>query len=286
MKYIQFVIPSYQRPDSVLALEMFPGGYVPHIIVRAEEQEAYEKNYGHKAKIVPITGVTGIADTRRKITEMYAGQRIWMLDDDTYLTTSYIRTRDNRRVSNKTKMTQEEFDLLNEETNLWMDLGFVHGHGRYPVFLMPGITMPYRENSYGFTNTFYDLTQITAEDIGYGITSLCEDCYSFLRLISKGYNHLAVMKYVAITGKAGAPGGCSTIRDNSKHNEALAKIVEDFPQYAKFWDKKLKNGQEQNLFGGSEPTKRIRINSGTRKKSPAFQKLMEIEATRKIDVRP
>ncbi|AHY25291.1 hypothetical protein PS2_041 [Serratia phage PS2] len=286
MQHIQFVIPSYQRPDNVLALTMFPEGHIPHIIVRPEEEEAYKKSCGHLAKIVPVEGLTGIADTRRAITEMYKGQRIWMLDDDTFITTTFIRERDNRRVSHNRKMTHEEYDQFLMEINAWMDMGYTHGHSQYPVFMMPGAVAPFKENSYGFTNTFYDLTVLDAEQIGYGTVDLCEDAYSYLKLITSGYHHLAVQKYIAITGKAGAAGGCSSIRDNARHNAALERIVQDFPNNAKFYDKKLKNGEYQNLFGGTEHTKRIRISSGSRKKSPQWEKLQEFEAQFPIERQP
>ncbi|UKH49440.1 glucosyl transferase [Enterobacter phage vB-EclM_KMB17] len=78
MEMIQFVIPSYNRVGAVTALDMFPTGYVPHLVVRESQKEEYEMHYGALAKIVTIPDdVNGIAGTRRLITEMYQGQRIW-----------------------------------------------------------------------------------------------------------------------------------------------------------------------------------------------------------------
>ena len=81
---IQFVIPSYQRVGAVSALDMFPTDYEPHIVVREHEEKAYYDAYGSRAKIITIPDdVNGIAGTRKAITDMYAGQRIWMIEDDT-----------------------------------------------------------------------------------------------------------------------------------------------------------------------------------------------------------
>ena len=272
---IQFVIPSYQRVGAVTALNMFPEDYRAHLVVRESEADAYREAYGNKADIVTIPDDTnGIAGTRRAITDMYAGQRIWMIDDDTTIHTSYIRDKDLKRMVNKTMLTKEEFYELIDYVEDAMDCGYSHGHARLPIFKITPSRGNYRENSYGFTNTFYDLSVLTAEEIGYGEIDLCEDMYAFLRLINQGYPHLAIFKYLILTGKAQALGGCSSIRNNSKHNRALERINAEFPDQARW--KTVCIDKRKPLGESDEPLKVIRMNISRKTKSDAFHKFNAI----------
>ncbi|MGG7384272.1 hypothetical protein ACQ7CD_05985, partial [Escherichia coli] len=155
---IQFVIPSYQRVGAVSALDMFPSDYEPHIVVRKHEEKAYYDAYGSRAKIITIPDdVNGIAGTRKAITDMYAGQRIWMIDDDTTIRMSSMRKKDDRRCVDKiNQLTREQFYELIQYVEDAMDCGYYHGHARLPIFKITSSWGNYRENSYGFTNTWYD----------------------------------------------------------------------------------------------------------------------------------
>ena len=274
---IQFVIPSYKRAGAVTALTMFPEGYVPHLVVRESEKEAYETWHGHAAKIVTVPDdVDGIAGTRRLITEMYAGQRIWMLDDDTTIHLTEIRERDDRRVPLGVgeAMSQEVFDDMVKYVETAMDCGYYHGHARLPIFKITSSWGHYRDNSFGFTNTFYDLTKLTAEDIGYGVIDLNEDAYAFLKLINMGHPHLALFKYLVKSGKVQSPGGCSTQRDTARQNRALEQLHAAFPNQARW---KSKDGERRGLFGDNEPLKSIRMCINTRVKSQAFHEFGKVE---------
>lgn len=274
---IQFVIPSYNRAGAVTALSMFPDGYIPHLVVRESQKEVYEKWHGHAAKIVTIPDdVNGIAGTRRLITEMYQGQRIWMLDDDTTIHTTEIRAKDDRRILHDVGMTWDEFNKLTQYVEAAMDCGFYHGHARLPIFKIDSKWGHFRENSYGFTNTFYDLSKLSADDIGYGIVDLSEDTYAFLKLINMGYPHLAIFKYLVKSGKGQAPGGVSSMRNAAKQNRALEKIHADFPTQARW---KSEGDPTKTMFGTDEPLKVLRMCVAKKQKSDAFNKFSEIEPT-------
>lgn len=274
---IQFVIPSYNRVGAVTALDMFPTGYVPHLVVRESQKDDYIAYYGDKAQIIPIPDdVNGIAGTRRLITEMYQGQRIWMLDDDTTIHTTEIRAKDHRRILHDVGMTWDEFNKLTQYVEAAMDCGFYHGHARLPIFKIDSKWGHFRENSYGFTNTFYDLSKLSADDIGYGIVDLSEDTYAFLKLINMGYPHLAIFKYLVKSGKGQAPGGVSSMRNAAKQNRALEKIHADFPTQARW---KSEGDPTKTMFGTDEPLKVLRMCVAKKQKSDAFKKFSEIEPT-------
>lgn len=273
---IQFVIPSYQRVGAVSALDMFPTDYEPHIVVREHEEKAYYDAYGSRAKIITIPDdVNGIAGTRKAITDMYAGQRIWMIDDDTTIRMSSMRKKDDRRCVDKiNQLTREQFYELIQYVEDAMDCGYYHGHARLPIFKITSSWGNYRENSYGFTNTWYDLEKLTTEQIGYGKIDLCEDMYAFLNLINQGYPHLALFKYLVVSGKAQAPGGCSSIRSNSKHNRALEQINKEFPEQARW---KTSNIEKRKSLGEEdEPLKVLRMCVSRKEKSEAFHKFNAI----------
>lgn len=272
---IQFVIPSYNRVGAVTALDMFPDSYTPHLVVRESQAKEYSEAYGHKAKIVSIPDdVNGIAGTRRLITEMYAGARIWMLDDDTTIHETEIRQHDDRRILLGTKMSEEAFDKLCNYVEAAMDSGYYHGHARLPIFKIDSSWGHWRENSYGFTNTFYDLRKLNASDIGYGIVDLSEDTYAFLKLINMGYPHLSIFKYLVKSGKGQAPGGVSSMRNAAKQNRALEKIHADFPTQARW---KSEGDPTKTMFGTDEPLKVLRMCVAKKKKSGAFYAFKEIE---------
>ena len=268
---IQVVIPSYKRAGSVKALDSFPTDYEPHLVVRSEEAAEYEKFYGSVAKIIPIDGVHDIATTRRKITEIYSGQRILMIDDDTTLHESVIIG--SWRRPNPELLKDGIYGLFKVIEDA-MDNGYVHGHVAFPVFPVGKDFKIFAENSYGFTNVWLDLTAITPEQVGYGLVEICEDAYSYLRLIKMGYNALKLRNYMVKSGKGNAPGGCSEFRTTSNHNKSLEKLVEDFPEYVKWKEKK-----SSLALSGDDEVKVVTIRAGKRKKSAAFENMLKLYST-------
>lgn len=265
---IQVVIPSYKRAGKVTALKSFPAGYVAHLVVRVEEAEEYEKLYGDVAKIIAIDGVHDIASTRRKITELYQGQKILMIDDDT---TIHIGVEDEKYRRAAAEPAGEDIYELFEIIETAMEKGFVHGHVVFPIFPVAAGSNNFKENSYGFTNTWLDLTLLTPDDVGYGIVEICEDAYSYLRLIKMGHNALKVTKFLVKTGKGNAKGGCSEFRTSENHNRSLEKLVADFPEYVKW-----KNKKSGLQLDGSEEVKVVTIRTGKRKKSAAFEDMLKL----------
>lgn len=160
---------------------------------------------------------------------MYAGQRIWMIDDDTTIRMSSIRKRDDkRRVDKINQLTREQFYELIQYVEDAMDCGYYHGHARLPIFKITSSWGNYRENSYGFTNTWYDLGKLTTEQIGYGKIDLCEDMYAFLNLINQGYPHLALFKYLVVSGNHTLPAGAVQFVVILNIIERLNKSIESF----------------------------------------------------------
>ncbi|EQA7786781.1 hypothetical protein ACX818_001375 [Acinetobacter baumannii] len=265
---IQVVIPSYKRAGKVTALNSFPSGYEPHLIVREEEADEYRKHYGNKAKIVPITGAYDIASTRRIITELYAGKKILMIDDDT---TIHCGVEDEKYRRAAPEYIDDKIYDLFQMIETAMEKGFVHGHICFPIFPVGAGSPNFAENSYGFTNVWLDLTQITADDVGYGLVEICEDAYSYLRLIKMGYNALKITKYLVKSGKGNAEGGCSEFRTAENHNRSLEKLVEDFPEYVKW-----KNKKSGLALKGEEEVKVVTIRAGKRQKSAAFHEMLQL----------
>lgn len=263
---IQVVIPSYKRAGRVTALNSFPSDYKPHIVVRREEEEEYKKHYSDIAVIVPIDGVFDIASTRRKITEIYAGQRILMVDDDTTIH-STVECEKYRRAG---PLAKDSIYELFEIIETAMNKGFLHGYVRYPIFPIAAKSPNFLENSYGFTNCWLDLTKLTPDDVGYGVIKICEDAYAYLSLIKKGYNNLSVTKFMVKSGKGNAEGGCSDFRTVKNHNESLEKLVADFPEYVKWKERK------SSLNLGEGEVKVVTIRAGKRKKSAEFQDMLKL----------
>lgn len=268
---ITIVIPSYKRAGSVTALDTFPSDIIPHLIVRAEEFDAYNELYADRAKVVAIDGVKGIADTRRKITEIYAGQKILMIDDDT--TIHKAVTVGNWRRAGKEKLDSDVHEML-EIIETAMSKGFSHGHIKYPVFPVSKDAPIFAENSYGFTNVWLDLTVLTPEQVGYGLIHLCEDTYTYLKLIREGINHLVLQNYMVRSGKGNAEGGVSTERNVENHNLSLEILVKEFPEYVKWNPRTSKLALE-----GEGQVKSITIRAGKRKKSDAFNEMVKLYDT-------
>jgi uncharacterized ubiquitin-like protein YukD len=266
---IKLAIPSYKRSKNVITLESIPVSYKKNtfLFVRPEEFNCY-KHYDDRCNIIKLSDTClDIGSTRQFIINFFENEKIWMLDDDISIHKSNLSYEKYQRYntywyvirSNKENITENEFYSCLSLINNYMKT-FYHGHLRLPLFPKGKSFWPARFNTYGFTNTFYDLSKIPKSLINYEKMDLCEDMYVFLNLIDNGFDRIAISEYQVKSSKPNAPGGCSEYRTIENHNRALEKIHQLFPKFTKWSDR------EYNLnLSGKEAKKALKVvikNSG------------------------
>lgn len=235
MSAIKICIPSYKRIGNVETLNSIPLSYKHNVYlyVRQEEHAGYQAAYGSRCNVVALPPVSNIGETRQAICMAHMGERIWMMDDDLTIKPVYFSDKGIIRAKQKKfPLTEDDFyDCLDYLDSL-MDSGLSHGAVRISLFPRPkDLYYPHRVNSFGFTNTYLDLSRIPANLIKYDAIELMEDVYQYVTLRSNGYDSAYISKYLVKSAPSNAAGGCSEYRTIERWNKAAQKILDEFPEY-------------------------------------------------------
>lgn len=232
---MKIVIPSHNRYDSVLTLNSIPEKYRDntYIIVRQGEQEQLYKSYKNKANILSFPNLTGIHDKRNAICQHFAGDKIWMIDDDCSIhSASYYEDKDIIRADTNKIVSEQEFDHFIDYTSNLLDQ-FPHGVVRPTIFPRGKSYWPYRLNTWAFTNVMLNLNTIDAELLKYDRFYHSEDLYAMLNIINAGYDSFCLSKWMIKTVKPGNRGGMTDSRSVKMMNDVARAINEEYPQYTK-----------------------------------------------------
>lgn len=234
---IKIAIPSYKRPNDVTTISWIPLEYHENIylFVRAEEYAAYAAKYS-TVNIVQLSNVNNIGETRQRIVEHLANEKLWMIDDDVFLHRSFVdkskwRGYHTIRAHKKIPVGNADFYDAIEFIEDQMRLGFVHGSYLPAIFPRNTLNYPTRINTWSFSNTFLDLTRIPTDLLVYEKMDQLEDMYQWLTLCKAGFDSVTMINFLTSSSKSNSPGGCSSYRNVTNFNNACNKILKDFPEY-------------------------------------------------------
>jgi hypothetical protein len=242
---MKIVIPSHNRPDSQITLNSIPKSYRENtfIVVRKGEQEEKYKHLSNEVNILALE-CNDISTKRDAITKHFAGEKIWMVDDDcTLFNASFIEEKDVIKLISET--SEEDFYEFIEYTSELLDK-YPHGVVRPAVFARGKNYMPYRLNTWAFTNTFLNLKTLNSQDLNYTYSNYAEDVVAFLSVIDSGYDSFCLSKWMIKSQKPGKPGGMTGIRNEKLMTDAAIKINGKFPKHTR-----LKKGY---AIDGHQPT--------------------------------
>lgn len=228
---LQIVIPSHNRSGALKPLNFIPDDYAcnVNVIVRSGYQEQLYSVYKDKYNVIAIDDLNGISEKRDAICRLFAGQKIWMLDDDCVLHNAHPdHKKDIIKVSDQVNYDQF-YEFIDYVNNL-LDT-FPHGVVRPALFARSISYFPYRLNTWAFTNALLNLKILDADLLDYKFVNHTEDAVAFLNTIEAGYDSFCLSKWMIKSDKPGKPGGMTNIRTVEMINAAHKKIHEKFPQH-------------------------------------------------------
>lgn len=229
-------IPTYGREGNQITFDKLPDKWKEKsfLVVHPEE-----KHDGYPTLRCDIQG-TGIAPVRKWIAEHGHGKRYAVLDDDVEFV--YTR-RDNEEGPSNKPLTNEQFDDMFNEMDLWMDEGYIHTACDV-CWNPPTRNMDSKINSRITTNIFYDGSKLPIEKIDWLSLPIAEDYYVNLQLLTMGYQNKVSLKYRTNPSVTQAKGGCSTFRTLDVHNNTMRELQKKFPEYVQLREKITKNSGE------------------------------------------
>ena len=252
---MKLVIPSHNRFSNVITLDIIPKKYLKdtYIVVRDEEQQSL---YSHYDCNVLVLDCNSIATKRDAICRHFAGEKIWMIDDDCLLYNAelveYVNHlgKTHTNIKPTTPVTEEDFDEFIDYVSNLLDK-YPHGAVRPHIFVRNKNYLPYRLNTWAFTNVLLNLSIIDADFLDYTFVEHSEDLVAFLNVIESEYDNFCLSKWLIKTKKPGNPGGMTDIRNAEMITNAHIKINKKFPKHTK-----LKEGYE--IDGHRPQTLRVR----------------------------
>lgn len=241
---MKIVIPSHKRSDRVIPLTWIPESFSnnTYIAVRSGEQaDVYSAAHGKRVNhnIIAFDNLNGIGDKRNAIARYFAGEKIWMIDDDCTLHNATLNEEKNRIMMDATRTVNETefYECISYITDL-LDK-YPLGSVRPAIFPKGKESWPYAINKWTFTNAFLNLGVVNADLLQYNKYPLLEDLCAFLNTIHAGHDTVSLSKWMFKTAKPGKPGGITEFRTAQITAEVSKKIREEFPQYT-YWAKGFK----------------------------------------------
>ena len=239
---MKIVIPTYARPDGqidILEKGWIPESYYHNVYVCIRNSMTEYDRYQHlekKVNLVPLDlpMISGIPEKRDAICRHFAGEKIWMCDDDIKIVSTYLKDDKSYIVKDKTLSEESFYELINMATGLLeaMPFGsvgtgfFPHDKKKHPIAL----------NRWGAFNSFINLGKLTADDLGYTRVKYYEDIAAWLSAIDKGYNNFSLFKWLLIIGKE--KGGGNVAARNEETMEEASKVIHSlYPEHIKLQDK-------------------------------------------------
>ena len=246
---IKIVIPSYRRPDNVLALsevtpELQEKYYV--IAVRKSEEEQYKKNYPHPEYLILPDGNYGIRETRQYINE-YSTGKIIVIDDDVRFRRTYpkpcLSCKDKGKPQvNWARYTKETTSEVLEDMIEYLEtlMDQYYFGGIRSLATQPRVyerVIPYVLNKAVIWSAFFNLDHFDTEEFNYNNgPAMLEDIYINVEYFDKGYDIPSVTKFgISKPTKIGEQGGgCSEMTNRSSiHNKACIEMEQTYPHYIK-----------------------------------------------------
>ena len=240
---MKLVIPSHNRFWNVITLDSIPKKYLKdtYIVVRNEEQQSL---YSHYDCNVLVLDCNSIATKRDAICRHFAGEKIWMIDDDCSLYNTelidYVNSlgKPDTNIKLTTRVTEEDFDEFIDYVSNLLD-EYPHGVVRPNIFSRGKNYLPYRLNTWAFTNALLNLSIIDADLLDYTFAEHSEDLVAFLNVIESEYDSFCLSKWMIKSEKPGKAGGMTGIRNAEMMTNAHIKINKKFPNHTT-----LKEGYE------------------------------------------
>jgi hypothetical protein len=251
---MKIVIPSHNRSDSIRSLNMIPDSYAKqvYIVVRSGEQYEKYKKYEDKYNVLAFDNLTGIGDKRDAIVRHFAGEKIWMVDDDCLLRRAWLNEEKNVITVYKEPLNEKEFLECMEWCSDLIDK-YPYAVLRPQIFPLGKNHWPYKLNSWAFTNAFLNLKILDADTLRYNLLPYTEDVVAFLSTIDAGYDVAQVSKWMVKTARPGNPGGMSDIRTAELMEKSAIELHKLFPKHVKLNNRSLPiktaNGIVNKKFG-------------------------------------
>ena len=258
---MKIVIPSHMRADQqILLTRSIPESFKDvYIAVREEQADAYAI-HSDRATILPFKGLTGIHDKRDAIARHFAGEKIWMIDDDCILCNTQINDEKGTLGGSAEPFTESDFYEMYNYTKDLLDT-YYHGVAAWTVFPRVKKDYPYKLNKWGGGNTFLNLAKIDADLLQYNWLDHSEDLVAYLSVVDAGYDSFNLVKWLFKTVKTGQAGGMTEFRNN--HNELITNaniaINKRWPQHTKLGTKKYMSGMKSESL-----SIRVRVNDSKR----------------------
>lgn len=242
---MKIVIPTYKRPEG--KLDVLENGWIPesfykrvYVCIRNTQEE--KERYAHlegKVNIVPFNMAddSGIPEKREAICKHFAGEKIWMMDDDIKIVSCHTIPEKDYVIKEKELSEESFYELINYSIELLEDMPFgVIGTGTF----VKGVDIyPLGLNRWGAFSSFINLEQLTAEDLGYTKVRYYEDIAAFCAAIEKGYNNFYITKWQLIIGKE-KEGGNAAARHADIMQQAAYDLHKLYPKHIRLVDLKDK----------------------------------------------
>lgn len=232
-------IPTLGRVGNQKTLANMPERLYPYVNLVCPPGEVRAHVAKHPRVNVMACHARGIAATRQWIVESCDQPVCTMVDDD-----QLFYKRIGKTVS-LTAMTREEVGLMFEEME-----------GLSMIYPMVGLSARQGNNraeedylveaSRVHNHYVLDVALLKAEGIRFDATSLMEDFYVNLSLLTRGYTTAKVVDRCWNQSESNSDGGCSTYRDAELQAEAAFFLAMEFPNVVDVVEKKTKGG----WFGG------------------------------------
>jgi hypothetical protein len=228
-------IPTYDRVGSQACFDSLPVKWKEKTVLVVHPEEIHD---GYPTLSCSVQG-TGIAPVRQWISKYAEGTRYGVIDDDCVF---QYTLRENEEGPSNRPLTDEEFDVMIDLFDSWMNEGFTFV-GSDAAWNPPTRDKDYRTNSRLSGNVFYS-EKLPVSNLDWLSLPISEDYYVALQLLTQGYQNRVSLKYRINPGTTQAKGGCSTQRTLDSHNESLVKLREKFPAFVQLREKIAKSSGE------------------------------------------
>lgn len=245
---MKIIIPSYRRPNNVLALnEVSPELQEKYYIlaVRKSEESEYKQNYPYTKYLILPDNIDGIRETRQWINENSTG-KIMVIDDDTAFRRTFPKAclsckEKGKPQVNWARYTKEKTSEVLEEMIEYLETlmdEYYFGTVRslsIQARIFEKVT-PYSLNKPCFRAVFFNLDHFNTDEYNYMKgPEMLEDIYISVKYFHDGHDIPSVGIFgVEGLAKVGSQeGGCSQPNRSKIHNRSCMELEELYPQYIK-----------------------------------------------------
>lgn len=250
---MKIVIPTFGRPNGqidILEKGWIPEEYYPNVYVCIRNSMTEYDRYKHLEKKVNLVALdvpmmSGIPEKRDAICRHFAGEKIWMCDDDIDIVSAHINDEKSYIIKDKELRPCCFRELIHTANGLLevMPYGAV-ATGYFP---RPKISWPIALNRWSAFNSFINLGMLTADDLGFTRVKYYEDIAAWLSAIDKGYNNFTLYKWLLKIGKE-KEGGNAGARIPETMEEASKVLHSLYPDHIKLQDKARDKKHNRKIY--------------------------------------